>query len=185
MSVSWVVVGIATSLYSFYWDVVVDWGLGNRDSRNSFLRDEISFTPDKYYVSIGLDFFMRLGWVFVISPEQQYLQQNYMLLLSAVELVRRFLWSIYRVEWESIQQAQKTAAKNAKAKHDRLAGMYYGNKPTLNFSEHKNPVTGSMVSSKRSSRSSLRSDTSNTALSVFSELLEDRGDEKYANPGAL
>jgi hypothetical protein len=55
----------------------------------------------------------------VISPEQQYIQENVMLLLSAVELIRRFLWSIYRVEWEHIQITKRNALKAAKKKYER------------------------------------------------------------------
>lgn len=47
-----------------------------------------------------------------------------MLLLSAVELVRRFLWAIYRVEWEHIQKIKENAEKAAKIKHDRMSHFY-------------------------------------------------------------
>ena len=32
--------------------------------------------------AVVLDFFMRLGWAFVISPDQRYVAENYMLLLG-------------------------------------------------------------------------------------------------------
>ena len=46
---------------------------------------------------------MRLGWALVISPEQPYLQQHFVLMLGVIELVRRCMWAVFRVEWESIR----------------------------------------------------------------------------------
>mmetsp|Transcript_9411 Transcript_9411/g.9214 ORF Transcript_9411/g.9214 Transcript_9411/m.9214 type:complete len:637 (+) Transcript_9411:167-2077(+) len=128
LEISWVVFGITATVYSFYWDVVLDWGLGSLTSKHFLLRDELTYLPNKYYMSIALDFVMRLGWIFVISPEQQYIQENVMLLLSAVELIRRFLWSIYRVEWEHIQITKRNALKAAKKKYER----FKNSKETIN-----------------------------------------------------
>jgi len=102
LDTAWICVGITATLYSFYWDVVMDWGLGHLDSIHWGLRDDLCFHPDRYYAAIALDFVLRLGWAFVISPDQRYVAENYMLLLGAVELMRRSMWAIFRVEWESI-----------------------------------------------------------------------------------
>ena len=39
--VIWILAFICSTLYSFWWDVVMDWGLGNPDS--GFLRDRLLF----------------------------------------------------------------------------------------------------------------------------------------------
>jgi len=99
----WVGTGIVATIYSFYWDVVMDWGLGNADAKQFLLREELYFTPVTYYLAILCDLLMRLGWALVISPEQPYLQQHFVLMLGVIELVRRCMWAIFRVEWESIR----------------------------------------------------------------------------------
>ncbi len=60
------------------------------------------FQPRTYYVAIAVNFTLRLGWAILISPEQPYVQQNYILVLGCAELVRRVLWAVFRVEWEYI-----------------------------------------------------------------------------------
>ena len=60
------------------------------------LRDNLYFSPTVYYASTILNFLMRLGWAFLISPEQPYVKQNYILLLGSVELFRRSLWAVFR-----------------------------------------------------------------------------------------
>ena len=57
--------------------------------------------------AIILDIIMRLGWAILISPSQTYLQQHLVLLLGCVELLRRFMWSVFRVEWEWIKIKSK------------------------------------------------------------------------------
>ena len=47
---------------------------------------------------------MRLGWAVYISPNVSWLvADDVVLLLAAVELLRRFQWAIYRVEWEYVK----------------------------------------------------------------------------------
>jgi hypothetical protein len=50
---------------------------------------------------------MRLGWAILISPAQSYVQQHIILLLGCVELLRRSMWAIFRVEWEWIKIQKK------------------------------------------------------------------------------
>ena len=117
----WVVVGVSATAYSFFWDVVMDWGLGDWRSNHFLLRDELHFHPYVYYSSIVADLLMRLGWAFVISPDQPYLQQNYLFLLAVVELNRRFMWTIFRVEWEYIRNSRsRDHAKYEKANERSL-----------------------------------------------------------------
>jgi hypothetical protein len=110
----WIILGVLTTAYSFYWDVVFDWGLGNWNTKYLLLRDQMYFAPGMYYTAIVCDLFMRLGWAFVISPGQPYLEQHYILLLGAIELFRRFLWSIIRIEWDQIKINTKSAGQRVK-----------------------------------------------------------------------
>lgn len=99
---AWLMCSVLTTLYSWYWDVVMDWGLGNTRCAHFLLRDCLLYAPHCYYWAICLDGIMRLGWAVYISPGQVYVRQHVILLLGCVELVRRFMWAIFRVEWEHI-----------------------------------------------------------------------------------
>ena len=78
-------------------------GLGSLRSRYFLLRDELHFRPSVYYTAVLIDFIARLGWALVISPQQPYLQQHFILLLAAVEISRRCMWAVFRVEWEFVK----------------------------------------------------------------------------------
>lgn len=113
---TWVTVSIITTLYAFWWDTVMDWGLcqcfwgkkacNDSESHPFLLRDTMYFSPGVYYTAMLGNFIMRLGWAFLISPEQTYVKQNYILLLGSIELIRRFVWAIFRIEWEDIERSK-------------------------------------------------------------------------------
>lgn len=90
-------------------------GLGSLRSRYFLLRDELHFRPSVYYAAVFVDFLARLGWALVISPQQPYLQQHFILLLAAVEISRRCMWAVLRVEWEFVKSLRNgsTALRSA------------------------------------------------------------------------
>lgn len=122
---AWLVSGTLATLYSWYWDVFMDWGLGNWKCANLFLRDQLYFPPVHYYWAILLDGVMRLGWIIYISPGQVFVQQHVILLLGCVELVRRFMWAIFRVEWEHIcRHTSSHSLKDTSSIQSALEVMY-------------------------------------------------------------
>jgi len=112
LNAAWFTVSTITTLYCFYWDVVMDWGLGSTTSSYFLLREELHFSPPTYYTAIILDLVMRLGWAILISPSQTYVQQHVILLLGCVELLRRCMWAVFRVEWEWIKIRDKTVKES-------------------------------------------------------------------------
>lgn len=79
-------------------------GLGNWDAPHMLLRERLTFTPRSYYLAMIANCIMRFGWALLISPSQNYVQQHVILILGCVELVRRFIWTIFRIEWEHIKK---------------------------------------------------------------------------------
>jgi hypothetical protein len=74
-----------------------------QEARHIFLlrsADTLHFQPYTYYTAMALNLLMRMGWALVISPEQFYTQQHFLLILATVEIMRRILWAVIRVEWE-------------------------------------------------------------------------------------
>ncbi len=88
---------ITSSIYSFIWDVLIDWGLG--DIQYGFLCKHRMY-PRKvyYYVAIGLDLILRFNWVYSLVPPgfvplvkfPTYMATGVMLL----EFGRRTMWGV-------------------------------------------------------------------------------------------
>lgn len=91
------------ALYSSFWDILMDFSLGQTDSKNLFLRDELSYKHYKwtYYVIMILDPILRFSWVFYAAYSSQIQQSaTVSFIVSLVEIIRRFLWAFFRVENE-------------------------------------------------------------------------------------
>jgi hypothetical protein len=104
----WVGTAIVKTTYCFYWDVVHDFGLWKPGYKN-LLRDPatLHFPDWVYYTAVLLDFCGRLTWTLAISP--QVLSKRWGLLLSIVEISRRGLWNIMRVEYRQEQISHEAA----------------------------------------------------------------------------
>ena len=101
--ISWVLVSIINAIYTFMWDVYMDWGLLR--SRN-LLRPRLGYQwKPLYYVAIVQDFILRFAWSFRISLDLQLeAQVNLMYtLLAGLEIFRRFVWNFFRVEFEHVR----------------------------------------------------------------------------------
>lgn len=49
VKIAWIVLIVISTIYSYVWDIVFDWGLGNRLSKNFFLRDTLLARPIGIY----------------------------------------------------------------------------------------------------------------------------------------
>ena len=97
---------VIQSGYCFFWDVQMDWGLLKRNRRAAFgwsLRPEllIRSSPLMYLAlcifNLGLRFIWALTLFGVASSPG-----GGMFFLEAVEILRRTVWAIFRIEWEYI-----------------------------------------------------------------------------------
>eukprot|EP00053_Salpingoeca_punica_P019145 m.191913 g.191913 ORF g.191913 m.191913 type:complete len:385 (+) comp17577_c0_seq2:363-1517(+) len=109
MQVLWLYAVTINTLYSFLWDVLMDWGLGFPSSPASYtlLRDDLRFGgPLPYYFAIVMDLALRLCWSLKLSSHLQRhaTGQAFVFLFEILEVFRRFLWNFFRVEWECIKQ---------------------------------------------------------------------------------
>jgi len=97
-----------TALYAYYWDIVKDWGLG--DWEHGGLRRELMFKKRKwvYYWAMISDLMMRYGWmVTTLLPMDSMIgifNSEVTLLLTAIELLRRAQWGIFRLENEQLHK---------------------------------------------------------------------------------
>ncbi|KAJ8523737.1 hypothetical protein ON010_g17382 [Phytophthora cinnamomi] len=106
--VAWLFLFTASSLYTWVWDVTMDWGLGRPQFK--FLGDSQMFSHKwVYYAAIVGDLFLRFAWTLTLIPPRGaarwlplYLQPFTMVL----ELFRRTFWSFFRLENEHLRNTQ-------------------------------------------------------------------------------
>lgn len=82
------------------------------------LRKKLYFKPKVYFAAMALNLTLRLGWAILISPEQAYVQQNFVLVFGSLELIRRCLWAVFRVEWEHICVSEKRRLEREKQRDE-------------------------------------------------------------------
>ncbi|KAK7295400.1 hypothetical protein RJT34_18307 [Clitoria ternatea] len=89
-----------------YWDIVIDWGLLRRNSRNPWLRDKLS-VPNKsvYFVAMVLNVILRLAWMQSVLgiKEAPFLHRTALTaLVACLEILRRGIWNFFRLENEHL-----------------------------------------------------------------------------------
>ncbi|KAK8534010.1 hypothetical protein V6N13_028312 [Hibiscus sabdariffa] len=109
--------GIAT-MASLYWDIVIDWGLLNRNSTNPWLRDKLA-VPHKgvYYVAMVnlqvLNCVLRLAWMQQVLRIQTvpFLHKTALVaVVASLEIIRRGIWNFFRLENEHLNNVGKFRA---------------------------------------------------------------------------
>ncbi|KIW18268.1 hypothetical protein PV08_02556 [Exophiala spinifera] len=99
-------------IYSAFWDVYLDWSLGNFWSKNFFLRDQLAYKKAwVYYVAIIADVLLRQQWIFYaifVSDLQHSALMSFF--VSLAEVLRRGMWSLFRVENEHCNNVGKFRA---------------------------------------------------------------------------
>ena len=104
--IPFLIIGFISFFYNNYWDNYNDWGLWRSwDKKNKFLRPRLSFAPNFYYTIMILNFFLRLNWMATLLPKQIIIStfkdaNLFTLVTETLEITRRFLWTIIRIEYE-------------------------------------------------------------------------------------
>ncbi|KAI8917234.1 EXS family-domain-containing protein, partial [Powellomyces hirtus] len=109
----WITFAILASMYSYFWDVWFDWGLFQPKAKHKYLRKVIVYPKWVYLSAIGTNFVLRLSWVFLLSPNNWGLFKDARLLVylqALLELFRRFVWCIIRMENEHTNNIGKFRA---------------------------------------------------------------------------
>jgi hypothetical protein len=100
----WLVVLAAAYLYAFWWDWFMDWGLG--DATHGYLAPKLTIGPPAAYYAAGvLDLLLRFSWLMTLVPRsvvswRQDTGFDLTTYLMIGELLRRTMWSFFRVEHE-------------------------------------------------------------------------------------
>lgn len=109
--------GFLNSIYTSVWDLVMDWSLFQIRSSNMFLRNDLYLAGKRdwkngkysmsrksiYYLAMLWNVLIRFQWlVYILTPTQ--IQQSAVtsFILAVLEIIRRFIWAIFRVENEHV-----------------------------------------------------------------------------------
>lgn len=93
---------VINSVYTSVWDVVMDWSLGDPFAANPFLRKTLGYKKVwTYYVAMLIDPMIRFNWVFyTFIPLQIQHSAVTSFLVAFSEILRRGMWTLFRVENE-------------------------------------------------------------------------------------
>nr|GEW06738.1 SPX domain, EXS [Tanacetum cinerariifolium] len=117
--------GIAT-IFSTYWDLVLDWGLLNKNSENPWLRDKL-ILPNRsiYFIAMVLNVILRFAWMQTVLDFQEAssLHRNALIaIVASLEIIRRGIWKFFRLENEHLNNVGKFRAVKSGI-INQLAGM--------------------------------------------------------------
>ncbi|CAG8700960.1 22794_t:CDS:10 [Cetraspora pellucida] len=100
-TICWVVVQTISSIYTFTWDVKMDWSLLQIHSSNYLLRDELGFKNQYIYkVSIVINLILRFSWILFLIFRTDIFHIG--IIVAFLEVFRRLMWCIIRVEDEHV-----------------------------------------------------------------------------------
>ncbi|KAI9168843.1 hypothetical protein LWI28_002684 [Acer negundo] len=111
---SWIF-SIAATVAGTYWDLVYDWGLLNRKSKNRWLRDKL-LVPDKkiYFIAIALNILLRFAWMQTVLDIAhigfKLHFQAWLTVVACLEIIRRGIWNFFRLENEHLNNVGKYRA---------------------------------------------------------------------------
>lgn len=129
----YVIIVFPVSIFKWYWDTVVDWGLieglnirgmmglrvekfgsfnspmnekRERTIHDVLLRKNLMYKkPAVYYVAMLLNLLLRFLWVISLMPHDKIvsiLGPFFSIYLGSLEILRRFIWGIFKVEHEHL-----------------------------------------------------------------------------------
>ena len=117
--VPWICVATLTTLYTYTWDVVCDWGFVQFEGHGrwpSVLRRKLLLkSSGPYYFALVSNLLLRVSWVFTISPSRFGINLNkdiFNSIVWALEILRRNQWNVYRLENEHLTNCENYRVVN-------------------------------------------------------------------------
>ena len=99
-------IGSASTLYSLFWDIYLDWGCGRKNNNYIFLREKLTYPPVTYYLAIIYDIIVRTTWTWNFIHIKSSLSEWKNLLTCTLEVIRRAIWVLIRVENENLSNPE-------------------------------------------------------------------------------
>ncbi|CAG9322380.1 unnamed protein product [Blepharisma stoltei] len=108
----WLSVFTIMTTYHAFLDMYADWGLLRNSNNGPFLRGKICFPRNYYYKIMLINFFLRFNWTLTLVPyaafNNAYVNPEMLYtVILVLEIFRRTLWTILRVERENTGNVEK------------------------------------------------------------------------------
>ncbi|XP_021910337.1 phosphate transporter PHO1 homolog 3-like [Carica papaya] len=110
--IAWIFSAIA-AIFCTYWDLVHDWGLLQRRSKNFMLRDKLLISHKTvYYAAMVLNVLLRFAWLqTVLNFQVSFLHRETLVaIVASLEIIRRGMWNFFRLENEHLNNVGKYRA---------------------------------------------------------------------------
>ncbi|KAF5454752.1 hypothetical protein F2P56_024396 [Juglans regia] len=111
-TLAWIFSAIA-AIVSTYCDLVLDWGLLQRKSKNRWLRDKL-LIPHRsvYFGAMVLNVVLRFAWLqTVLGFKVSFLHRESLItIVACLEIIRRGIWNFFRLENEHLNNVGKYRA---------------------------------------------------------------------------
>ena len=99
-------IGAASTLYSLFWDIYLDWGCGRKNDKNILLREKLTYPKIAYYLAILYDIIGRTTWTWNFIHIKSSLNEWRNILTCTLEVIRRAVWVLIRVENENLSNPE-------------------------------------------------------------------------------
>ena len=103
----WIITAFISGCYSSFWDIKMDFGYFEKDSKNWPLRDKSKYKNKILcLIAIPIDVILRFLWMLSISHEimERIIRPEFLaLILYTLEMIRRAQWNFIRVEYEHFE----------------------------------------------------------------------------------
>ncbi|KAF6171809.1 hypothetical protein GIB67_007330 [Kingdonia uniflora] len=115
---TWLILAVLSSaisgVYSTYWDLVVDWGLLQKKSKNRWLRNKVVL-PHKsaYYGAMVVNVILRFAWlqsVLGVRDLPHIHRRALIAIVASLEILRRGIWNFFRIEYLHLNNVRKYRA---------------------------------------------------------------------------
>ena len=99
-------------IYNYSWDLIIDWGLLSSSELSTFaLRPKITYSRPFYYYAMVVNLVLRCTWLitaFINVNGYPWLTTiGWGTVIGILELYRRWLWALIRIENEQINNFEK------------------------------------------------------------------------------
>ncbi|EFC45668.1 predicted protein [Naegleria gruberi] len=115
LRIIYIIINIISTCLKLYWDLRVDMGLFEKKTKYWGLRSKLIFSPQYYYMAMFSNIILRWVWLpflFVksfVKIEKETLEWI-LYLFVFLEILRRFIWNIFRIEHENIANIENYRA---------------------------------------------------------------------------
>ena len=99
-------IGAISTCYNLFWDIYLDWGCGRKNNKYFLLREKLTYPQIVYYISIIYDIIVRTTWTWNFIHIKSSLSEWKNILTCTLEVIRRAIWVLIRVENENLSNPE-------------------------------------------------------------------------------